>query len=91
MDLSCLEERYNRAEDHMKPAVFEHPTASDHRATWKEVQSAMSLPCCGAYKLDCTSDGYCEMESDLYGWVRIPVDDIAWSDLASEILGPLAS
>jgi len=75
----------------MKPVVIEHPTASDHRATWNEVQSAMSLPSCSAYKIACSSDGYCQMQSDLYGWVRIPADDLEWLALANEILDPQIS
>ena len=70
----------------MKSIVIEHPTASDRRATSNEIQSAMSLPSCSAYKIACSSDGYYQMQSDFYGWVRIPADDLEWLALANEIL-----
>lgn len=69
-------EQDNLPEDHMKPAAIETFTVSDRLATWNEVYYAMSLLSNGAHKLRSASDGYCEMESDFYGWVRILNEDL---------------
>ena len=77
----------NPAEDHMKAAVIENLGKSDRLATLKEIQSAMSFRSSGAFELRCTSDGYCEMKSDMHGWVRILNNDLeSWALL--EILMP---
>jgi hypothetical protein len=60
----------------MKPALIEELSSSDRPATWKEIHSAMSFRPSGAFELQCTSDGYCEMKSDIYGWVRILNEDL---------------
>jgi hypothetical protein len=71
----------------MKPVVIKNPAASDRLATRSEVFGAMPFTPNGAFELRCTSDGYCEMESDFYGTVRIRNEDLEyWASLA-EIMG----
>jgi hypothetical protein len=84
--ISCLAfpwEQDTAAEDHMKPSVIEHCAAPDRLATWNEVRVAMSVTSTGAFELRCTCDGYCEIQSDLHGWVRIRNEDMecwAWPE-----------
>ena len=85
--LTFLWERLNSGEDQMKPVVIKNPAASDRLATRSEVFGAMPFTSNGAFELHCTSDGYCEMESDFYGTVRIRNEDLEyWASLA-EIMG----
>ena len=85
--LTFLWERLNSGEDQMKPVVMKNPAASDRLATRNEVFGAMPFTSKGAFELLCTSDGYCEMESDFYGTVRIRNEDLEyWASLA-EIMG----
>jgi hypothetical protein len=71
----------------MKPVVIKNAAASDRLATRNEVFCAMPPTSNGVFEFRCTSDGYCEMESDFYGWVRIRNEDLEyWASLA-EIMG----
>ena len=60
----------------MKPAVIEKLAPSDRLATWNEIRSTISLPSQDVFELHYDSDGYCEMKSDIYGWVRILNEDL---------------
>jgi hypothetical protein len=86
--LTFLWERLNSGEDQMKTVVIKNPAASDRLATRNEVFGAMPFTSNGAFELLCTSDGYCEMESDFYGWVRIRKEDLEYWASMGEILGP---
>jgi hypothetical protein len=72
----------------MKPVVIKNTAASDRLATRSEVFGAMPFTSNGAFELHCTSDGYCEMESDFYGSVRIRKEDLEYWASMGEILGP---
>jgi len=85
--LTFLSERLNSGEDQMKPVVIKNPAASDRLATRNEVYGAMTFTPNGAFELRRTSDGYCEMESDFYGTVRIRNEDLEYWASLGEILG----
>ncbi len=60
----------------MKPVIPDSLSMSDRLATWNEIHTAMSFRPSGAFELRCTCDGYCEMRSDMYGWIRVLKRDL---------------